>query len=532
MEYVVPPRVVVAEEIAGAGLERLREHCEVDVAVGVDRADLEARLAGAAGLVVRSATQVDADLIAAAPLLRVVGRAGIGVDNIDLAAATEAGVVVVNAPTANAVSAAEHTMALLLGQARRVPEADRTLRSGVWERSGFQGVELHGKTLGIVGLGRIGTLVAQRAAAFGMDILVYDPFVGADRARRIGARPCETLVSLLEASDFVTIHLPLTRETEGLIGSGELAAAKPGIRIVNTSRGGIIDEAALVDAIRAGRVAGAALDVFAAEPVTDSPLFDLPNVVVTPHLGAATIEAQDKAGVDVASAVVSVLRGELIPSAVNVDLGPDVPDELRPFLPLAERLGVMFVALAHGLPQELTVRAEGRLSELPSRPLALAALRGALSTVSDGPVTYVNAPLLAERRGVRVTEESTASQTDYVTVVRLSGRVGGEDYAVAGTIIGRKGPVLIEALTHEIELPFSPNLLMLLNADVPGMIGRVGTFLGDLGVNIDDMVVGRPVAASDRAMMGMSVSRPMTEGELDDLRGIEGVERAWFVALP
>lgn len=526
------PKVVVAEEIADAGLALLREHCDVEVAAGLDRAALGERLADAAGLVVRSSTRVDAELLRAAPKLRVVGRAGIGVDNIDLAAATEAGVVVVNAPTANAVSAAEHTMALLLGQARRIPEADRTLRSGIWQRSGLQGVELHGKTLGVIGLGRIGTLVAQRAFAFGMRILVFDPYVGADRARRIGAQPCETLGELLAESDFVTIHLPLTRETEGLIGRGELDAAKPGVRFVNTSRGGVIDEVALLQGIRSGKVAGAALDVFASEPLTESPLFEHPNVVVTPHLAGSTVEAQDKAGIDVAAAVVAALRGELVPAAVNVDIGPDVPDELRPYLPLAERLGVVFVTLAHGLPEELSVRVEGRLSDLPSRPLALAALRGALATVSDGSVTFVNAPLLAERRGVRITEESTTAQTDYVSVIRLSGRVGGEDYAVSGTIIGRKGPVLVEALGHEIELPFSPNLLVLLNADVPGIIGRVGSFLGDLGVNIDDMVVGRPVAASGRAMMGMSVNRPIRERELEDLRRIEGVEQAWFVALP
>jgi len=526
------PKVVVAEEIAGAGLDRLREHCDVELAVGADRSGLEAMLRDAAGLIVRSATRVDADLLAAAPGLRVIGRAGIGVDNIDLAAATEAGVLVVNAPTSNAVSAAEHTMALLLGQARRIPEADRTLRSGVWQRSGLRGVELHGKTLGIVGLGRTGTMVAQRALAFGMEILVYDPYVGAERARRIGAEPCETLGALLASSDFVTVHLPFTTETEGLIGSAELASAKLGLRLVNTSRGGVVDEEALADAIRSGRIAGAALDVFASEPVTESPLFDLPNVVVTPHLGASTIEAQDKAGTDVAAAVVAALRGELVLTAVNVDLGADVPDELRQYLPLAEQLGAVFVTLAQGLPEELRVRVEGRLSELPCRPLALAALRGALATVSDGPVTFVNAPLLAERHGLRVTEETTAAQTDYVNVVRLSGRVGGAEAAVAGTIIGRKGPVLIEALGHEIELPFSPYLLVLLNADVPGMIGRVGSYLGDLGINIDDMVVGRPVAASDMAMMGMSVNRPIGETEREGLRSIEGVEQAWFLALP
>jgi len=528
----VTATVVVAEEIAPAGLELLRAEAEVRDLAGAERAALLGALGDADALVVRSATRVDAALLAAAPRLRVVGRAGIGVDNIDVEAATAAGVLVVNAPTANAVSAAEHTMALLLSQARRVPEADRTLREGTWERGRLQGVELHGKTLGIVGLGRIGTLVAQRAAAFGMRVVAYDPYVGAERARRVGVEVAESLQALLAGADVVSIHLPRTRETEGLIGAEALAAAKPGIRIVNTSRGGVVDEEALAEAIRSGRVAGAALDVFASEPLTHSPLFDLPEVVVTPHLGAATVEAQDKAGTDVADAVLAALRGELVPTAVNVDIGPDVPDEVRPYLPVAERLGATFAALARGLPEELTVRVEGRLADVPCRPLALAALRGALASVSDGPVTFVNAPVLAVRHGVRVVEETTTGVSDYVSVVRLSGTVAGTGFAVSGTVVGRKGPVLVEALDHEIELPFSRHMLVLLNADVPGLIGRVGTFLGERGINIDDMVVGRPAAAGDTAMMGLSVARPLDDEEMAALRGIDGVACAWSVILP
>jgi D-3-phosphoglycerate dehydrogenase len=527
----VTPTIVVAEEIASAGLEVLRSGGRVRTTIGSGRRELLEAMADADALVVRSATLVDAELLAAAPRLRVVGRAGIGVDNIDVDAATAAGVLVVNAPTANAVSAAEHTMALLLSQARRVPEADRTMRQGTWDRGRLKGVELDGKTLGIVGLGRIGTLVAQRAAAFGMRVIAYDPYVGADRARRVGVEMVGSLAALLGDSDFVSIHLPLTRDTEGLIGAGALSKAREGIRIVNTSRGGVVDEAALADAIAAGRVAGAALDVFTTEPPSRSPLFDLPGVVLTPHLGAATVEAQDKAGTDVAASVMAALRGELVPSAVNVDLGPDVPEEIRPYLPVAERLGATFTALALGLPDELIVRAEGRVADLPCRPLALAALRGALASVSDGPVTFVNAPVLAGRHGVRVTEETTPGSSDYVTVIRLSGTVGGTRYTVAGTIVGRKGPVLVAALDHEIELPFSDHMLILLNADLPGVIGRVGTFLGDRGVNIDDMVVGRPTATADTAMMGMNLARPLDDRELEALRALDGVARAWLVSL-
>lgn len=523
------PIVVVAEEIADAGLETLAASCEVDVAFGVPRRELLHRLAEATGLVVRSATQVDAELLGAAPRLRVVGRAGIGVDNIDLEAATEAGVLVVNAPTSNAVSAAEHTMALLLSQARRIPEADRTLRGGVWDRLRFQGVELYGKTLGIVGLGRIGSLVAARALAFGMRVLAYDPYVGDDRARRLGIEMTTALDGVLESADFITVHLPRTRATEGLIGPEAIAKMKPGARIVNASRGGIVDEEALAAGVREGRIAGAALDVFSSEPLQRSPLFDLPQVVLTPHLGAATVEAQDRAGTDVAAAVVAALRGDPVPSAVNVDFAGEIPAEVLPFLPVAEHIGATFVAMAGSLPGHLVLRVEGRLSEYPGRPLVLAALTGALAAVTDGPVTLVNAPRLARARGIHVTEETTDEVADYVSVVRLRGTVGGSPLSIAGTLVGRKGPVLIEALDHEIELPLSGHTLLLLNDDVPGVIGRVGTALGEQGVNIANMVVGRSFTQGSSAMMGLNLDRRLEEGEVERLRGLAGVARAFYL---
>ncbi|MCB2222666.1 MAG: phosphoglycerate dehydrogenase [Actinobacteria bacterium] len=524
-------RIVVAETIAEAGIEVLRAHAEVDLAIGVSRGELLERLAGADALVVRSATRVDAEVFAAAPRLKAVGRAGIGVDNIDLEAATAAGVVVVNAPRANAVSAAEHAMALLLAQARRIPEADRALRGGSWERERFRGVEVYGKTLGIVGLGRIGTLVAQRAAAFGMRILAYDPYVGPDRARRIGAEPRERLADLLAECDFVTVHLPRTRETEGLIGEEALRAVKPGIRLVNAARGGVIDEAALARAIRDGRVAGAALDVFEREPITDSPLFDLPQVVVTPHLGASTVEAQDKAGTAVAEAVVEALSGHLVPSAVNVDAGPEVPAEVVPVLPLAEDLGSLFVAFTRGLPERLVVRVEGTLADVPVRPIALAALTGALASVSDGPVSFANAPALARARGVTVVEEKTAESRVYPSSIRLTGDVGDGPVSVAGTLADRRGPVLIEAFDHLIELPLSRYVAVVLNDDVPGVIGKVGTYLGDLGVNIADMVVGRPTEGEDSSLMGLSLERALTTAEVDGLRALDINRQAFFVEL-
>ena len=524
------PTVVIAEQIAPAGIERLAQTCHVIDAIGAPREQLMGHLANAEALVVRSATEVDADMIAAGPHLKVIGRAGIGVDNIDLNAATTAGVMVVNAPTANIVSAAEHTLALLLSQARNVPAADSKLRSGVWDRQGFKGVELHGKVLGVLGLGRIGTLVSERAKAFGMTVMAFDPYVNEEVARRIGVELVSELHELLGAADFLTIHLPKTRETSGLIGKEALANVKPGIRIVNASRGGIVDEHALAEAVRAGVVAGAGLDVYETEPLTESPLFELPEVVLTPHLGASTAEAQDKAGTDVANSVVAALRGDLVPSAVNVDIGRDVPEEVRVFLPMVEGLARVFVSLAKRLPEHFTVAAEGRIGEHPTRALKLAALRGALSMVSGEPVTYVNAEPMAERHGVRVTESATAESPDWLSVVRLIGESEDELVTVSGTM-ARKGAMIVELQGNDVELPLSPNMLLIRNDDKPGTIGRVGMFLGDRQVNIANMVVGRSRETGQPAMMGIDIDQPLTDDDINALRQLDGVITARFVTV-
>jgi D-3-phosphoglycerate dehydrogenase len=523
----VKPKVVVAEAIAQAGIEALEGSCEVDVAVGVSRKELAARLADAAGLVVRSATQVDRELLEAAPKLQVVGRAGIGVDNIALDAATERGVLVVNAPHANTISAAEQTMALLLSQARNIPRAHASLIGGVWDRKSFQGVELHGKTLGVIGLGKIGTLVAQRCLSFGMRLVAYDPFVSEERARRLGVELVE-LDDLFPQADFITIHLPKTRETEGLLGKDNLARCKQGVRIVNTSRGGIIDEAALAEAIRSGHVAGAALDVFSTEPTTDSPLFELPQVVVTPHLGASTAEAQDKAGIDTAEAVAAALRGELVLSAVNVDLGREVTDDVQAFLPLAEMLGRAVIGLAGRLSGPVTLRAEGKIADQELRPLQLAFLKGALSGYSTEPVSYVNAAAIAEQRGLEIVLQSSPDSQEYVSCLGVEIEPG--EAALVGTI-GRKGPMMVDILGHDVELPFSENVLIVRNADVPGVIGRVGSYLGDLGINIANMVVGRSLVTGQAAMMGMNVDHQLSDDQLIGLRSLEGIEEARYLDL-
>ena len=525
---LVKPRVVVAEQISGSGIAALSSSCDVVDAVGLGRDELLLLIADADALIVRSATKVDAEMIAAASSLQVIGRAGAGVDNIELDAATAAGILVVNAPDVNSISAAEHTMGLLLAQARRIPEADASLRGGAWERPKFRGVELYGKTLGILGLGKIGTLVAQRAAAFGMRITAYDPYVSDEWAQRVGVE-LGTLEEVLGTADFMTIHLPRTRETEGLISQHALASMKPGARIINVARGGILDEAALAESIRSGHIAGAALDVFAAEPVTESPLFALPGVVVTPHLGASTHEAHDKAGLAVAQAVASALKGDLVPSAVNVDLGAGVADGVRPFFGLAEQLGKIFVGFSRGLPSELTVTSLGRLADEPGRAIMLSALKGILQGVSGDPISFVNALLVAESHGIRVTESAQDTSADYHSLVALSGIVGDRHRSLGGTMMVKKGPVLAEIDGYEIELPITRYMLLLRNDDVPGVVGRVGTAIGELGVNISDMAVGRN--HEGRAMMGLSLDTPITAEGIEVLSKLDGVAAIRFLDL-
>jgi D-3-phosphoglycerate dehydrogenase len=521
------PTVVVAESLSPAGIEALARDFEVIDASGWTRPDLIEALESASGLVVRSSTKVDEELIAAAAMLKVIGRAGIGVDNIDVEAATSRGILVVNAPQANTISAAEHAFALLLAQVRHIPEADARTRSGTWDRKSFQGVELHGKTLGVIGLGRIGSLVASRAMAFGMKVLAYDPFISAERARRQGAELVD-LDRLLANADFITIHLPLTPETDRLLGKEALAKCKPGVRIVNTSRGGIVDEEALAEAVRSGAVAGAALDVFINEPLTESPFFDLHQVVLTPHLGASTIEAQDKAGVQVAEVVAAALAGDLVLSAVNLDLGRELSEDVREFLPIAEQLGRVFIGLAGGVPDQLRVTARGRLALSEVRPLGLAVMKGGLAAVSTEPVSFVNVTSMAHNRGISLVLEADEFSSDYVSILEVSGSVGGEAVSVAA-IRSRKGPMLVEILGHDVELPISKHLLIVRNADVPGMIGRVGTFLGDIGVNIANMVVGRSRTSGEAAMMGLNLDSPLREEQVAKLRSVPGVEEARYV---
>ena len=511
-------RILVTEEIAEAGLGRLRAagH-EVDIRLGLDDEGLLDALQGAAALIIRSATRVTAEVLDAVDGLLVVGRAGIGLDNVDVRAATRNGVMVVNAPLSNSVSAAEHTMALLLAQARNIPQAHADLVAGRWNRSQWAGVELADKTLGIIGLGRIGRMVAMRAAAFGMRCIAHDPFVAEESALRAGVemRPLEELMA---ESDFVTLHLARTPETVGLLDAEMLKRSKPGLRLVNVARGGIVDEEALAEAVRAGIVAGAAIDVFAEEPTTVSPLFGLPGVIVTPHLGASTVEAQDKAGITIAEQVELALAGDYVPFAVNVDVG-EAPDEIRPFVPLAEQLGAIFGALVESLPERLDVEFRGAIGGVDDRLATLAVVKGLLDRVVAEAVTYVNAGDMATERGMEVRTISTVESSDFLNLITL--RSGG--HALAGTLVGiRSEPRIVMVDDHAIDLPPSDHMVVVRNEDRPGMIGVVGTALGDAGVNVADMAVGH-VGDGHSAIMVLSTGGPVSVEVLDDLRRRPGI---------
>jgi len=514
-------RILVTEKIADGGLDRLRQagH-DVDLQLDLTPEALLESVRGAHALIIRSATQVTADVIAAGQDLIVVGRAGIGLDNVDTAAATKQGVMVVNAPQSNILTTAEHTMAMLLAQARNIPQAHAALVAGRWERSKWEGVELADKTLGIVGLGRIGKLVAQRALAFGMKVIAHDPFVAPDRAKQINVELMD-LEEVVARSDFLTLHVVKTPETLGMINEDLLAKAKPSLRIVNVSRGGVIDEAALAAAIREGRIGGAALDVFATEPTTESPLFELPQVVVTPHLGASTAEAQDKAGDTIAEQVGLALAGEFVPFAVNVSAA-EASSTVRPFLPLAERLGELYGALAASVPDVLEVGYEGQLADSDTRILTLSVLKGVFGRVSEEPVSYVNAPRLAEERGVEVRESSSATSHEYINLVTLR---GGE-HSIGGTLVGLKGePRIVMVDDHSVDVPPAEHMLVVRNDDVPGMISKVTGVLGDAGVNIDDMHLGRSPEGT-AALMVLATDRHVTDEVLAGIRAVPGVVTA------
>ncbi len=525
-------RVLVTEALSEQGLELLTHDFEVDVRTDLAGGDLAAEIAPYDALVIRSATKVTADVLAAATSLKVVARAGIGLDNIDVEAATRRGVMVVNAPQSNIISAAEHTLALLLAQARNIPQAHADLEAGRWERSRWEGVELAGKTIGLVGLGRVGSLVAARAAGFGLRVIAYDPFVSADRAKEMGVEIMPTLEALLVQADFVAIHLPRTPETEGLLGEKELRMMKPGARLVNTARGGIVDEAALATVLQEGHLGGAAFDVFASEPATESPLFGLPNVIVTPHLGASTREAQDKAGITVAEMVRLALKGEFVPYAVNVSAGAEVTEAVRPFVPLAERLGALAAGLAGTGVRNLVASYLGRIAEHDTRVLTLAVLKGVLGRSVHEPVSFVNAPMLARDRGLTVSEMRSTVSQDYVSLISIRAETDEGPVSVQGTIVARGAERILEVNDFDIEVAPAPRMVFFTYTDRPGIIGRIGTVLGEHGINIATMDVGRQGGQGGPALMCVTVDTEVPVHVLDHIAEDIDATKIRSVTLP
>ena len=511
------PVVLIAEELSPATVEALGPDFDIRSVDGTDRPALLEALSQASAVLIRSATQMDAEAIASSKTLKVIARAGVGLDNVDIKSATAAGVMVVNAPTSNIVSAAELAIGHLLSAARFIPDASASTKAGEWKRSKFTGVELYDKTIGVVGLGRIGTLVAQRLAGFDVNLVAYDPFVTPARAQQLGVT-LVTLDELMEQSDFITVHIPKTAETTGLIGADQFAKAKPSLRIVNASRGGIIDEDALYAALKSKRIAGAGLDVFVSEPPKNSPLLGLDNIILTPHLGASTDEAQEKAGVAVAKSVRLALSGELVPDAVNV-AGGVIDPYVRPGIPLMEKLGAVFAGLADSPIASVDVVVRGELVGYDVSVLKLAALKGIFSNIVSDQVSYVNAPLLAEQRNVIVRMITDPISEEYRNVLSIRGALtDGSQISVSGTLTGTKQiEKIVEINDYEVELTFPKHLIVMIYQDRPGIVAVYGKEFGDAEINIAGMQIARRTAGG-QALSVLTVDSPVPEGLLEKVR--------------
>jgi D-3-phosphoglycerate dehydrogenase len=525
-------KVLVTEKLAEPAVEVLGEEFEVDVLLDLDQEELLERIRDYDGLIVRSATKVTAEIMERAENLKAIGRAGIGVDNIDIEAATRRGILIANAPESNTVAAAEHTLALMLAAARRIPAADRSLRNGEWNRSAFRGVEVAEKTLGLVGLGHVGTIVARGAKGMGMRLLAYDPYVSEDRMRSMNVECAESLDEVFEHSDFVSLHVPRTPQTAGMVDAGTLEKMKPTAYLINAARGGIVDETALYNALKEGAIAGAALDVFEEEPTTDSPLFALSNVVVTPHLGASTTEAQDRAGVTAAEQVASALRGSVPMHAINAPVPVGEGAEfVAQFSGLCEVLGRLLYQLTDRPGDTLKIEYRGEIAAYDTRLLDVSAQKGLLTPMVFEPLNYVNAPALARARGLKVETARVSESADYTSLVVLRIEGEGGENVVSGTLVGpRHQPRLVEAMDFDMDIVPEKHMLFIRNEDVPGMIGKLGTILGEHGINIGNMAVGRGTPGS-RAAMAVTLDEPVPEGVLEALLQTPGFNEARAVIL-
>ena len=525
------PRILVADSVAAEGIELMKKMADVDVATGLSPEELVARIADYSALVVRSETKVTRVVLEAATNLVVVGRAGVGVDNIDLEAATERGVLVVNAPQANTVAAAEHTIALLLSLARHVPQADASMRAGRWDRKSLVGIEIAGKTLGVLGLGKIGAEVVRRAIGLEMRVLGYDPFVLEERARAIGVE-LASFDDLIAQADFITVHVPLTTANTGLLGADQIARMKDGVRLINVARGGIIDEQALADAVDAGKVAGAAIDVFTSEPPGDSPILGDPRVIVTPHLGASTTEAQERVIVDVSEQIVEILDGQPARFAVNAPmLTGEALSLVGPYLAVAELLGSLATQLLLGQVESIEIDYFGEIAEHDVASLRAAIIRGLLSPISEENVSIVNADLVAHSRGLRIDERHRSSHEAFVNLIELHVKTSEAEVTVAGTIEhGQPHVVLLNELDVDIQPGPGSYLLVCDNEDRPGMIGKLGTLLGEFDINIHSMQVGRR-NRRERAIMLIALDEAPDKVELGRIEAIDGIHNVRLIQL-
>ena len=525
-------KVLVTEKLAESAVELLKGEFEVDVILDLDSGELLERIGDYDGLIVRSATKVTAEVIGRAENLKAIGRAGIGVDNIDVEAATKRGILVANAPASNTVAAAEHTLALMLAAARRIPAADSSLRNGEWNRSAFKGVEVSEKTLGLVGLGHVGAIVARGAVGMGMRVLAYDPYVSEDRMRSMNVERVESLDEIFKTSDFVSLHVPRTPQTAGMVDTDALEKMKPTAYLVNVARGGIVDETALYNALKEGAIAGAALDVFQKEPTTDSPLFALPNVVVTPHLGASTAEAQDRAGVTAAEQLASALRGAVPMHAINAPVPVGEGAEfVAQFTGLCEALGSLLYQLTDRPGDILRVEYRGEIAGYDTRLLDVSAQKGLLAPMVFEPLNYVNTPTLAKERGLHLETARISESADYTSLVVLRIEDERGENVVSGTLVGpRHQPRLVEAMGFDMDIVPEKHMLFIRNEDVPGMIGKLGTILGEHGINIGNMAVGRGAPGS-RAAMAVTVDEPVPEEVLNALLDTPGFNEARAVKL-
>ncbi len=529
-------KVLVKEKIAQAGVDLLKEHFDVEVRTDMTDDELKQNIDEYDAIIIRSATKITAEMLQDATRVKIIGRAGVGVDNVDVKAATQKGIVVANAPGSNSLSVAEHALGLLLAQVRDIPNANSSMHAGKWEKSKFKGMEITDKTLGIMGLGKIGVLVAQRAKGLRMEVIGYDPFVSVERFRELGIERAETPEDLYAAADFISVHLPKTAETMGLISDAAFEAMKPGVRVINTARGGIVDEEALMRALEAGKVASAGLDVFSSEPVPpDFPLATFANVIMTPHLGANTAEGQDRAGVIVAEQVVAGLSGGVVTYAVNIpSISKEDMEAIGPFLSLGETLGQLLTAVADGPLSKVIVHYEGEVAEHDTRLITLAVTKGLVAAGSYEAVNFVNAPTIAAERGLQIAESKERRSLDYTNLISLSTTDRQGEMTAGGTVFGPKNrPRLLQIYRHNIDIEPSEHMVFLRYDDIPGMIGKIGTIIGTHKVNIAFMNVGRK-KVEGKAVMGLALDDSLSPEVLEEIQAVSEVDdvRAVELSLP